>query len=359
MKTLMIAGALGLLGRAAIEHFSGLDGWSVIGVSRRRPNFETNAQFLSVDLTDRAACDAAFARLPQVTHIVYTALYEKPDLITGWRDREQMEVNATMLRNVVEPVEAAAKDLRHVSLLQGAKAYGAHIEPVPVPAKERWPRHGHENFYWLQEDWIRARQAGKPWSFTIFRPQAVLGFAHGSPMNAVAAIGAYAALRREMGLPLTFPGGGERVHEATDARLVARAMAWAAEADVAANETYNVQNGDALVWQHLFARVAEVFGMDYTADPEPQRLETEMPKHEELWSRIAAKHDLVEPSLDRLVGSSWAFTDRTFAYGHAHPAPQSLSPLKIRSHGFHDCYDTEDALAWWLERMQRERLLPA
>lgn len=24
-----------------------------------------------------------------------------------------------------------------------------------------------------------------------------------------------------------------------------------------------------------------------------------------------------------------------------------------------DGYDTEDALAWWLERMQRERLLPA
>lgn len=357
-KMVLIAGALGLLGRAALEHFCSLEDWSVIGLSRRRPRFESRARFLSLDLADRAACEAALAALPEVTHVVYTALYEKPDLLAGWRDPEQMAVNLAMLRNLLEPLEAAAPGLRHVSLLQGAKAYGAHLEAVPVPAKERWPRHAHENFYWLQEDWIRDRQAGKDWHFTIFRPQAVLGFAHGSPMNAVAAIGAYAALRRARGLPLAFPGGGERVHEATDARLVARAMAWAAEAPAAANETYNVHNGDALVWQHLFPRVAEVFGMDWSPEPEPQRLESEMPPLEGLWAEIAARHDLAEPSLRRLVGSSWAFTDRTFAHGQAHPRPQSLSTVKIRSHGFHDCFDTEDALAWWLERMQRERLLP-
>lgn len=358
-KTVLIAGALGLLGRAAVEHFESLGDWEVIGVSRRAPNFQTRARFLSLDLTDRAACEAAARDLKGVTHVVYAALYEKPDLIAGWRDKEQMAVNLAMLQNLLEPLEAAAPGLRHISLLQGAKAYGVHIAPAPVPTKERWPRHQHENFYWLQEDWIRERQAGKEWTFTIFRPQAVMGFAHGSPMNAVAAIGTYAALRRKQGLPLAFPGGtGERVNEATDSRLVAQAMAWAAEAPVAANETYNVQNGDALVWQHLFPRVAEVFGMDFSPEPEAQRLETEMPKYEGLWGEIAAEHGLLEPSLQSLVGSSWAFTDRTFGYGHAHPPPQSLSNIKIRQHGFHACYDTEDALAWWLERMQQERLLP-
>lgn len=358
-KTVLIAGALGLLGRAAVEHFENLEDWEVIGISRRAPNFPTGARFLSLDLTDRAACEAALKDLKSVTHVVYAALYEKPDLIAGWRDREQMAVNLAMLQNLIEPLEAAAPGLRHISLLQGAKAYGVHIAPAPVPTKERWPRHQHENFYWLQEDWIRERQAGKAWSFTIFRPQAVLGFAHGSPMNAVAAIGAYAAIRRKQGLPLAFPGGtGERVNEATDSRLVAQAMAWAAEAPIAANESYNVHNGDALVWQHLFPRVAEVFHMTYTPEPEAQRLETEMPKYKSLWAEIAAEHALVEPSLQSLVGSSWAFTDRTFGYGHEHPKPQSLSTIKIRQHGFHACYDTEDALAWWLERMQQERLLP-
>jgi hypothetical protein len=35
-----------------------------------------------------------------------------------------------------------------------------------------------------------------------------------------------------------------------------------------------------------------------------------------------------------------------------------LSGLKLRQHGFADCFDTEDAIHHWLERMQQQRLLP-
>ena len=31
--------------------------------------------------------------LREVTHVFYAALYEKPDLVAGWRDHEQMDVN--------------------------------------------------------------------------------------------------------------------------------------------------------------------------------------------------------------------------------------------------------------------------
>lgn len=356
-ETVLIAGALGLVGRAAVEHFTGLDGWDVIGVSRRAPDFETRARFVSVDLTDRAACETAFGAMTGVTHVVYAALYEKPDLIAGWRDPEQMATNLAMLRNLIEPLEAAAS-LRHVTLLQGAKAYGIHVEPAPVPAKERWPRHPHENFYWLQEDWLKARRHGKAWSITVLRPQVVLGFARGSPMNVVAALGAFAAIRREQGRPLAFPGGGPRVHQATDARLVAEAAAWAATSPAAADETFNVENGDALVWRDLFPRIAEQFRMAWSPEPEPIALEAEMPGHEGRWREMAGRYGLAEPSLSALVGSSWSFTDRSLAHGQTHPAPQLLSSVKIRNHGFRSCCDTEDALAWWLERMQRERLLP-
>lgn len=357
-RTVLIAGALGLVGRAAVERFTELEGWEVIGVSRRAPDFETPARFVSVDLTDRAACEAAFGAMTGVTHVVYAALYEKPDLIAGWRDPEQMATNLAMLRNLIEPLEAAAPGLRHVTLLQGAKAYGIHVEPAPVPAKERWPRHRHENFYWLQEDWLRERRTGKAWSVTIFRPQVVLGFARGSPMNVVAALGAFAAIRREQGRPLAFPGGGPRVHQATDARLLAGAMAWAATDPAAADETFNVENGDALVWRDMFPRIARQFGMDWSPEPEPVALEREMPEHEALWRSMAARYGLVEPSLAALVGSSWSFTDRSLAHGQDHPVPQLLSSIKLRRYGFHDCCDTEDVLAWWLARMQRERLLP-
>lgn len=52
----------------------------------------------------------------------------------------------------------------------------------------------------------------------------------------MAAIGAFAAISRESGIPLRFPGGPERIGEATDARLIAKAMEWAGRSKIARNE---------------------------------------------------------------------------------------------------------------------------
>ena len=76
-----------------------------------------------------------------------------------------------MLENLFEPLRGAASGLQHVTLLQGTKAYGAHLGPIPIPARERAPRHRHANFYWLQEDYLRARQTGQPWRSTIRDPR--------------------------------------------------------------------------------------------------------------------------------------------------------------------------------------------
>ena len=47
---------------------------------------------------------------------------------------------------------------------------------APIPARERWPRHPHANFYFLQEDSLAALHAAQGgWSFTIWRPQVVFG----------------------------------------------------------------------------------------------------------------------------------------------------------------------------------------
>jgi len=54
----------------------------------------------------------------------------------------------------------------------------------------------------------------------------------------------------------------------------------------------------------------------------------------------------------------WQFTDRAFAHGIDNCADSVLSGLKLRQHGFADCFDTEDAIHFWLERMQQQRLLP-
>jgi nucleoside-diphosphate-sugar epimerase len=355
--TILIVGASGVVGAAALNHFASLPDWNVIALSRRFVNLPFLAQHISVDLTDRQACEQAASSLSEVTHIFYSALYELPDLVAGWQDPRQMSVNEAMLRNLLDALAPVAKRLRHITLMQGTKAYGGHIEPAPVPAKESLPRHPHKNFYWLHEDLLRERQPGSAWTYTILRPQTVFGYSVFSPMNIVAAVGAYAVLQREQGLPLSFPGGGRYINGATDSRLIARAAEFAATHEIAANETYNVSNGDALVWQDIWASIAARFKMP-VGEPVPLCLAQNMPKHEKLWEHLVNKYDLASFALSEIISSSWEFTDRAFAHGAQHPANSVVSTIKLRKHGFTDCYDTEASLHDWLETMQKNRLLP-
>ena len=204
-KKMLVAGASGLVGYAAVEHFASRTTGTWLGFHAVSLTDSTGAEVISVDLTDTARCAEVFGRMSDVTHLIYAALYEKPGLVEGWFQKDQMETNLAMLDNLFSPLEAVAQDLQHVSLLQGTKAYGVHIEPFPVPARERWPRHQHENFYFLQEDYLRERQPGKNWHWTVWRPQLILGQSLGSNMNVIPALGVYAALGREAGLPLSFP----------------------------------------------------------------------------------------------------------------------------------------------------------
>src|ERR1700745_3613411 len=122
-KKVLVTGASGLLGVAAIEKFLAA-GWEVIGVSRRKPELPSGRKidFLSVDLRDEEKTRAAFEPLTGITHIAYTALHEKPELVAGWSSKEQIDTNNAMLRNVVEPIVRKSSNCRHVRILQGPKS---------------------------------------------------------------------------------------------------------------------------------------------------------------------------------------------------------------------------------------------
>src|SRR5947199_3618954 len=105
-----------------------------------------------------------------------------------------------MLRNLMGVLEPAAPTLRHVALLQGTKAYGVHVRPLTVPAREnRSEMHGQPNFYWNQERTIRDAQKGKAWTWSILRPVLIVGASVGSAMNVIPALGVYAAMMRHAG----------------------------------------------------------------------------------------------------------------------------------------------------------------
>ena len=359
-STVLIAGATGVVGHAAVELFSAQQGWTTLALSRRRPELpaDRGCLHLPIDLRDPEACRRAIQTLPEVTHLVYAALYEKPGLVQGWRERDQMAVNLAMLRNLLDPLAARSRSLRHVTLLQGTKAYGAHLHRIAIPARERWPRDPHENFYWLQEDYLRGLAARHGFDITIFRPQIIFGDALGVAMNLTPIIGVYAAICREEGLPFSFPGGPSYVLEAVDARLLARAICWATEAPSARNETFNITNGDVFVWRNVWPAIADELGVEPGPD-RPLSLAQILPAKAEIWDRVVAKHDLRRLTLGQILGESHHYADFCFAYGVQHPPPAVLvSTIKLRQAGFGDCIDTEDMFRDWFRILAARKIIP-
>ena len=76
-RHLLVAGATGLVGRAAARHFAAV-GWRVTAVSRRRPDDHDGGDFVAVDLADAARSAAVFGGMRDVTHVVFAAYAEKP-----------------------------------------------------------------------------------------------------------------------------------------------------------------------------------------------------------------------------------------------------------------------------------------
>jgi nucleoside-diphosphate-sugar epimerase len=358
-NTILVAGASGVIGQAAVEHFASLPGWRVIGVSRRAPDpAPANYAHVALDLTDAAACRAAAARFAGVTHVAYAALYEKPGLIPGWFEQDQMQTNLAMMRGLMDPLLERARGLKHVSFLQGTKAYGAHVHRLRVPAREDQARDPHDNFYWLQEDYIRGRRAGAPWSFTIWRPQVVFGQALGVAMNLIPIIGVYGAICRELGRPFVCPGAHGHIIEAVDADLIARALAWGAEAHAAADQIFNITNGDVFVWENVWPAIAGALGLE-PASGDEVRLSEFLPAHADVWDRIRAKQGLSAPPMDQLVGQSHHYADFLFALGATGPiSPALVSTIKLRQAGFGDCVDTEVMFRRHLTRMAERGVLP-
>lgn len=359
MDTVLVAGASGVVGQAAVEHFAATGQWQVVALSRRRPDVDRGVTFrhLAVDLRDAAACRALSGELTDVSHLVYAALHELPGLVAGWREAEQMTTNETMLRNLLDAL-AGARGLRHVSLLQGTKAYGVHLHPIAIPARERSRRDDHANFYWLQEDLLRARAAAQGFGFTIWRPQIVFGTALGVAMNVLPIIGVYAAICREEGRPFTYTGGPPYPLEAVDARLLARALDWAAKTPAARNETFNITNGDIFVWPHIWPAIAEALGVP-PGEPSPRPLAPELPGKAAVWDRIVARHGLRPTRLADLLGESHHYLDYIFAWNaKAPPAPKLVSTIKLRQAGFADCIDTEDMFRAGFRRLIERGILP-
>ena len=349
----LVAGVSGVVGRA-VAHELLAAGVEVLGLSRRDPGIP-GLDHHAIDLSSPAAV-AALSQLPPIDTLVFCALHEEPGLLAGWRAPRQMETNRRLLTHCLDGL--ATHPLAHVTLLQGTKAYGAHVQRMRVPGREREPRVVHENFYWLQEDLLRERAAAAGFAFTIWRPPVIIGHAVGAPMNVLAVIGVYAALCRELGEPCPFPGGPVGPIDVVDTGLLAEAIVWGRQQAAAQGATFNVSNGDVIQWPDLWPALVTALGAE-PGPPVPRALAEWLPQHAALWDRIRDRDGLRAPALADFLGDSPIYADMLFGFGRTQAAPATLlSTIALRQAGFAGCRDSEDALCAVLRDLCADRWLP-
>jgi nucleoside-diphosphate-sugar epimerase len=348
-NTALVLGGQGIIGRNLISYLEQQQGWQVKAVSRRAPSFETSADFQSIDLLDPAALALHSEWLKDVTHIFYAAYQEHADSDTLRR------TNLGMLQNIVEAVEQASDNFRHIGFIQGGKAYGAHLGMYTTPAKETDPRHFPPNFYYDQEDYLRDASQGKRWSWTALRPDIVFGFAVGNPMNLGNVLALYGSLCKELRVPLRFPGtpkAASILANVTDASLFAKSMEWAALNESCYGEIFNITNGDVFRWNQVFPLIAKSFDID-CVDPQTFSLTEVMRDKGPIWDGMVKRHGLQPNALNALA--NWPFGD--FIFGVEVDAFFDVS--KARRFGFHGMHlDSGQEIVRLIQTLKEQKVIP-
>jgi nucleoside-diphosphate-sugar epimerase len=353
MPVALVAGATGAVAMRLVERLLG-EGWTVVGVCRRVPDAPPpdGLAYVAADLLDAEQGVRALRSCPlasRVTHVVYSA--RAPH---GESGTESVPDNVAMLATTLDGVLPVARGLAHVHLVEGGKWYGMHLGPYPTPAREDDPRPATANFYHAQEDLLRERRRGMAWTWSASRPNILCDFAPGRARNLTSVLGAWAAVLRELGEPLHFPGTAARWHalmEATDATLLARAIRFIVTDERAANAAFNVTNGDAFRWERFWPRLAAHFGMP-VGDVRPVSLASFMQDKDPVWQRVVQRFGLLPSRLGDVA--AWPFGDFVFRLDH-----DILSSMTaLRRAGFGDVVDTEAMLLRQLGQYRGARILP-
>ncbi len=324
-------------------------GWHVYGMSRTPPSGEAPFTHVVADLSNPSSCARALAGIEPVTHAFFAA--RAPFREGGVED---VEGNVAMLAAMLDALETRSEALEHVHLLEGIKWYGMHLGPYPTPSRENDPRHLPPNFYYDQQDLLSTRAARARWNWSASRPSYICDFAPGRARNLITVLGTYAAICRELNVPLDFPGsvaGYSVLSELSDATCLAEAIIFVSTHETGKNTAFNVTNGDCFRWCQVWPLLAQWFGIPCGV-PRRIKLATWMADKGPVWDRIVAQHGLQPRSLESLA--SWEFADFVFDKEWDLLTDTGL----LRRAGFNACIDTIAMIHGHLNKYQDAKLLP-
>jgi nucleoside-diphosphate-sugar epimerase len=348
----LVVGASGIVGSATAEVLREA-GWQVWGLARS-PVKQSGVTLIAGDLLDLASLTTALAGLDP-SHV----------FISSWlrqnTEAENIRVNAAIVRNLLDALRPA-KSVRHVALVTGLKHYLGPFEAYgkgelpQTPFREEQGRLDVENFYYAQEDEVFAAAKRDGFAWTIHRPHTIIGKAVGNAMNMGTTLAVYASICKEIGRPFRFPGVETQwnsLTDMTDAKLLARHLLWAASTPAAANQDFNVVNGDVFRWSWMWSRIAGWFGIEAAPfDGVVRPLEQQMADDAGIWRDLATRHGLAEPNIDRLI-SPW-HTDADLG----RPIEVVTDMSKSRRLGFTLYQPTDDAFYVLFDQLRKDRLIP-
>ncbi|MGF6769961.1 nucleoside-diphosphate-sugar epimerase [Paraburkholderia sp. GAS199] len=352
-KQALIIGASGIVGSNLADRLIA-NGWHVAGLSRGRSAVSPAIESIAADLTSAQSVSEALAG-KRFTHVFLTAWSRQAT------EKENIRVNGAMVRHVLDAVGPTGT-LQHAALVTGLKHYLGPFEAyatgaVPItPFREEQGRQPVDNFYYEQEDRLFEAAQRDGFSWSVHRPHTIIGYALGNAMNMGVTLAVYATLCKQTGQPFVFPGSAAQwnsLTDMTDARLLARHLEWAATAENARNEDFNVVNGDVFRWQWLWPLIAGYFGIEAAPfDGTVRPLEGRMQDAGNAWSEIAARFGLKEADIGKLA--SWWHTDADLG----RPMEVLTDMTKSRVAGFLDYQSTPDAFFALFDRLKAERIIP-
>ncbi len=349
----LVVGATGITGGNLAMHLAA-QGWQVYAVARKaqaHPGIEP----IVADLLDPYSLRTALAPLSP-THVFFCTWLRQAT------EAENVRVNGAMIENLFAALSDSTR-LQHAALITGTKQYLGPFEAygqtaAETPFREDTPRLPGLNFYYTQEDVLFAAAERRAFTWSVHRPHSIVGFALGNAMNMGVTLAVYATLSRETGAPFVFPGSHfqwNAITDVTDARLLAKHLEWAALTPAAHNMAFNVVNGDIFRWRWLWPQLAAYFGVQPEGPPPETTapLEARMADAAPIWRTIAARHNLAEPDIDKLV--SWWHTDGDL--GRTLECVNDMT--KSRELGFTIYQQTPASFFELFDRLKQARIIPA
>ena len=350
--TALIVGVTGISGHN-LARVLVADGWTVHGLARQ-PGAQESVIPVAADLLDSDSVHKALRGLP-ITHVFFCTWTRRAT------EKENVQANGTMMRNLCDGLADAP--LQHVALVTGTKHYLGSFEnygsgKAETPFRESEPRQPGENFYYTLEDILFAAAEKYHFTWSVHRSHTMIGQAKGSnAMNMGLTLAVYATLCKETSQPFVFPGSRmqwDGLTDLTDAGLLGRQMAWAAQAPAARNQAFNAVNGDVFRWRWMWGEIAAFFDLEaapYPAEAAPlgDRLKDAAPAQ---WAKIAEKYNLIEADVNKLA--SWWHSDADL--GRELECLNDMT--KSRDLGFSGYYDSRASFLELFATLRAQKIIP-